>query len=46
MYYLCGGLRAFFDHARPVLDRVMELSREGNDPAAIMNKLRKERADG
>lgn len=46
MYYLCGGLKMFFDHARPVLEKVMQWSRNGDDPAAIMNKLRKERSDG
>lgn len=38
-YYLCQGLKAFFAHAIPVLERVMEMSRNGMSSAEIMNNL-------
>ena len=43
MYYLCSGLRQYFSHAKPILERVMEMSRRGMDPASIMKELRKEK---
>jgi len=46
MYYLCGGLKAYFSHAYPVLERVIEMSRKGASPDAIMKRLRKEASDG
>lgn len=39
-YYLCGGLKAFFAHAEPILQKVMKMSREGKTPAEIMASLR------
>ena len=41
-YYLCEGLKAFFSHAEPVLLRVMEMSRQGMKPDAIMESLNEE----
>ena len=38
-YYLCGGLKAFFAHAEPVLKKVMAMSREGKTPPEIMAGL-------
>jgi uncharacterized protein len=35
-YYLCGGLRRFFAHARRPLELAMEMSRHGKSPEAIM----------
>lgn len=43
MYYLCSGLRQYFSHAKPILERVMEMSRRRMDPASIMKELRKEK---
>ena len=39
-YYLCEGLRAFFAHAEPILEKVMKLSRSGKTPKEIMATLR------
>ena len=39
-YYLCRGLRAFFAHAEPILEKVMTLSRDGKSPKEIMTTLR------
>ncbi len=38
-YYLCEGLRTFFAHAEPLLQKVMQMSREGKTPAEIMKAL-------
>ena len=35
-YWLCTGLKAFFSHAEPILERVMALSAKGKTPAEIM----------
>ena len=40
-YYLCGGLKKLFAHSVPVLERVMELSRRGLGPEAIMRRIAK-----
>ena len=40
-YWLCPGLKAFFAHAQPVLERVMKLSAQGKKPPEIMAELRK-----
>ncbi len=40
-YWLCSGLKAFFAHAEPVLERVMTMSAQGKDPPEIMAELRK-----
>ena len=39
-YFLCGGLRSFFSHAQPVLEKVMRLSRAGYTPERIMEHVR------
>ena len=41
-YYLCSGLRRYFEHARPVLDKAMELSRAGFTPDRIMDEIKKQ----
>ena len=38
-YWLCPGLKAFFAHAEPILERVMALSAGGKTPAEIMAEL-------
>ena len=38
-YWLCPGLKAFFAHAEPVLERVMAMSAQGNTSPEIMAKL-------
>lgn len=38
-YCLCGGLKAFFSHAVPILTKVMKLSSEGKKPDEIMKIL-------
>lgn len=38
-YCLCGGLETLFAHAVPVLERVMEMSRQGLGPDAIMERI-------
>ena len=38
-YHLCDGLRTFFDHAVPILERVMAMSAQGRSPAQIMAAL-------
>ncbi len=38
-YWLCPGLKAFFAHAEPVLDRVMAMSARGKTPGEIMASL-------
>ena len=38
-YWLCPGLKAFFAHAQPVLERVMAMSAEGKTPPEIMAAL-------
>ncbi len=40
-YYLCGGLKKLFAQCVPVLERVMELSRRGLGPEAIMRRIAK-----
>ena len=40
--YLCEGYRAYFRHARPVLDRMARLWLQGRHPKAIMAELRRE----
>ena len=39
-YWLCPGLKAFFAHAEPVLERVMAMSAEGKTSPEIMAELR------
>ena len=38
-YWLCRGLKAFFSHAQPILERVMEMSARGKTPPEIMAEL-------
>ncbi len=38
-YYLCGGLQSLFAHAVPVLEQIMEMSRRGMGPEAIMKEI-------
>ena len=38
-YYLCDGLKMFFDYAIPVLTNIMELSKAGKKPKQIMDIL-------
>ena len=38
-YWLCPGLKAFFAHAQPVLERVMSMSAQGSSPREIMAEL-------
>lgn len=38
-YHLCAGLQRLFAHSVPVLERVMELSRRGLGPGAIMARV-------
>ena len=38
-YCLCGGLKTLFAHAVPVLERAMEMSRQGLGPDAIMERI-------
>lgn len=38
-YYLCAGLKKLFAHSVPVLEGVMELSRRGLGPEAIMKRI-------
>ncbi len=40
-HYLCPGFELFFAHARPVIERMMELSRSGLGPAEIMTEMKK-----
>ena len=37
-YWLCSGLKMFFAHALPVMERVMGWVREGQDNATVMKK--------
>ncbi len=39
-YYLCYGLRRYFEHAKPILDDVMAQSRAGSSPEKIMENIR------
>ena len=39
-YWLCPGLKAFFAHAVPVLEKIMALSAKGRGAAEIMAELR------
>ena len=39
-YWLCPGLKAFFAHAQPILERVMAMSAQGKKPPEIMADLR------
>ena len=39
-YWLCPGLKAFFAHAEPVLEKVMAMSAGGMKPAEIMAELK------
>lgn len=41
-YYLCKGLKMFFDHAHEPLMKAMELSRQGKTPEDIMKVMRGE----
>lgn len=41
-YYLCPGLKAFFAHAEPILERIMKMSREGKTQAEIMATIHAE----
>ena len=38
-YWLCAGLKAFFAHAQPILERVMAMSAQGKTPPEIMAEL-------
>jgi len=38
-YLLCEGLKAFFDHAKPILLQMMEFSRKGMKPEEIRKKF-------
>lgn len=38
-YYLCGGLQKLFAHSVPVLEKIMDLSRQGLKPEEIMKKI-------
>ena len=38
-YYLCRGLKRLFAHSVPVLERLMELSRQGLGPGTIMKRI-------
>ena len=38
-YWLCPGLKAFFAHAQPVLERVMAMSAQGKTSPEIMAEL-------
>ncbi len=40
VYYLCEGLRMFFDYAVPLLKKAMELSAQGKTQAQIMQRLK------
>ena len=37
-YWLCSGLKRFFAHALPIMEKVMGWVREGNDNATAMKK--------
>ena len=39
-YWLCPGLKAFFAHAVPVLERIMAMSAKGKKPPEIMAELK------
>ncbi len=39
-YWLCAGLKAFFAHAEPILEKVMAMSARGMKPPEIMAELR------
>ncbi len=41
-HYLCPGMEKFFAHAKPAVERMMELSRGGMGPEDIMNTIREE----
>ena len=43
-YHLCKGLKMFFSHAHAPMQRMMELSRQGLGPEAIMNEMKKSRS--
>lgn len=38
-YYLCKGLEKFFAHAVPVLEKIMDMSRQGMSPKQIMEQI-------
>lgn len=38
-FYLCSGLQKLFAHSVPVLEKIMELSRQGLGPEAIMKSV-------
>ncbi len=40
-YWLCAGLKAFFAHAEPILEKVMALSAKGKKPPEIMAELKR-----
>lgn len=40
-YYLCEGLKKFFAHGTPVLERIMEMSRQGMGPGRTMEYMQK-----
>ncbi len=42
LYYLCEGLRRFFDHAVPKLQNLLDMRKRGMSPAMIMAELRTE----
>ncbi len=39
-YWLCAGLKAFFSHAEPILEKVMAMSAKGKTPPEIMAELK------
>ncbi|KPU44312.1 anaerobic sulfatase-maturating enzyme [Oxobacter pfennigii] len=45
LYYLCGGLKRFFDHAEQPLKQVMEFKKRGLNSNDIMHKLRTQLKD-
>lgn len=42
LYYLCRGLRTFFDYAVPKMQKIMSLRKQGISPTAIMAQFRTE----
>jgi len=38
-YYLCDGLQKLFSHSVPVLEKIMNLSRQGLGPGKIMKRM-------
>ena len=44
-YWLCPGLKAFFSHAEPILEKVMAMSAAGKKPREIMAALVREQTE-